>query len=202
MALKPLNDDASDRYLRRVLSVAELYELPGIVRARAAFFEWAYRGTLTPTGGRGRVQLVRYFRDYAAGNPKHIEELAAQLLRMQAISVDDGRVRILADDLMGVPLPQKMLGYIRSTIDRFQVGWGRGGVGMASPRFRVSLVSLCMCWLKATGAAGTPSAHGEDCLHVRVFYREHIKGLAVASWAISLRAGFSGAPFLCLRLCS
>ena len=38
-----------------------------------------------------------YIYDNAAGNPKHIEEIVAQLRKEKAIEVANGRVQILVD---------------------------------------------------------------------------------------------------------
>ena len=70
------------------------------------------------------MQLATYFRNYAAGNPKHIEELASQLRKHKAITVTgNGRVVVLQEDLESMPLPEKMLGYLRSNLDRLQASF-------------------------------------------------------------------------------
>eukprot|EP00049_Salpingoeca_infusionum_P025916 m.22608 g.22608 ORF g.22608 m.22608 type:complete len:1508 (+) comp8402_c0_seq1:777-5300(+) len=94
--LKPLTAEASLKYLRLTLKVADLFPIPDSV--------------------------VTYFEAMAAGNPKHIEELSQQLLDEGAISIDEqGRLNVLVDDLATIPLPPKMMGYVASILDGFQV---------------------------------------------------------------------------------
>lgn len=85
-----------EKYIRHTLQIPDIYPLP--------------------------VHLLEYFDSIAAGNPKSIEELISQLKRHNAIAIDScGRVTLTCDDLSQVPLPSKILGYTRASIDRFQV---------------------------------------------------------------------------------
>lgn len=95
LQLRPLSEEASATYLKRYLQVADLYALPSL--------------------------LVKYINDMAAGNPKHIEELAAQLKTCGYLSLEKGRVVLHRDDLYTLPIPPKMSGYIMNMIDRFQI---------------------------------------------------------------------------------
>lgn len=107
LQLCPLSAEASALYLRRTLQAADLYPLPKI--------------------------LVDFVYDMAAGNPKHIEELAAQLKTHKYIAVQSsGRVVMLRYDLETLPIPAKMEGFNMNLIDSFQVWDWRCGVGVLS----------------------------------------------------------------------
>lgn len=94
--MQPLEQEMSIRYLKSILQASDAYPIP--------------------------EQLAEYFQNIAAGNPKNIQEVAAQLRRFRAIDVaESGRVLLAAIDLKSIPLPRKLLGYTRAMIDRFQV---------------------------------------------------------------------------------
>ena len=66
--------------------------------------------------------MPSFFQDYAAGNPKQIEELAKEVLKQEAITICEGHVNLDTEKLDNVQLPKKMLGYLRGHLDRLQVG--------------------------------------------------------------------------------
>ena len=113
LQLRPLSEEASATYLKRFLQVADLYPLPNL--------------------------LIKYINDMAAGNPKHIEELAAQLKSCGYLSLEKGRVILHREDLYALPIPPKMSGYIMNMIDRFQI----------RHQLIVKIASTCDCFTEA-----------------------------------------------------
>eukprot|EP00050_Salpingoeca_kvevrii_P015938 m.51303 g.51303 ORF g.51303 m.51303 type:complete len:1147 (-) comp6600_c1_seq2:545-3985(-) len=91
--LRPLGRQGRLQYLRKALGVGDFPPLP--------------------------AELTEYISDNAAGNPKHIDELVAQLHSEKAIEIKDGQVNVLTN-LNNVPIPQKLIGTVVGMIDRMQ----------------------------------------------------------------------------------
>eukprot|EP00049_Salpingoeca_infusionum_P002078 m.53659 g.53659 ORF g.53659 m.53659 type:complete len:1616 (-) comp11375_c0_seq1:3019-7866(-) len=92
VSLKPLTADDARIHLLRVLNVPSISSVP--------------------------LSLQQYFEDMAAGNPKHIYELADHLKAAGVIVVEkDGAICVNEELLSKTPLPRKMFGYITSTLD-------------------------------------------------------------------------------------
>eukprot|EP00042_Codosiga_hollandica_P050953 m.618782 g.618782 ORF g.618782 m.618782 type:complete len:1572 (-) comp58191_c0_seq1:134-4849(-) len=94
LQLKPLAPEHIRRQMYSFLEVPEVFPLP--------------------------QELVTLIMTRAAGNPKHIDEILAQLRKEGFIGVENGRVFLLKRDLQSVTTPEKMIGAFMGMIDCLQ----------------------------------------------------------------------------------